>query len=77
MVETDNYDECVKLKHDNEKLKTTNTIVLETLDHYGDLILENKKLKEEKKRLEMVKMMMNLERRTRRSNWRKNISRPA
>ena len=40
MVETDNYDEYVKLKNDNEKLKkdleelkTTNTIVLETLDH--------------------------------------------
>ena len=53
VVKTDNYDEYVKLKNDNEKLKkdleelkTTNTIVLETLDHDGDLILENEKLKE-------------------------------
>ena len=48
MVETDNYDEYVKLKKDLEELKTTNTIVLETLDHDGDLILENEKLKEGK-----------------------------
>ena len=54
VVETTNYVEYVKLKHDNEKLKkefeefkTHNTIVLETLDHDGDLILENEKLKEE------------------------------
>ena len=51
-------DEYVKLKHDNEKLKKefeefkiNNTIVLETLDHDGDLILENEKLKEENKKL--------------------------
>ena len=62
VVETDNYDEYVKLKHDNEKLKkdleelkTTNTIVLETLDHDGDLILENEKLKEENKKLKEEK----------------------
>ena len=62
MVETDNYDEYVKLKHDNEKLKkdleelkTTNTIVLETLDHDGDLILEIEKLKEENKKLKEEK----------------------
>ena len=54
VVETDNYDEYVKLKHDNEKLKkdleelkTTNTIVLETLEN-EKLKKENKKLKEEK-----------------------------
>ena len=52
----------VKLKNDNEKLKkdleelkTTNTIALETLDHDGDLILENEKLKEENKRLKEEK----------------------
>ena len=44
--------------HDNEKLnkefeefKIHNTIVLENLDHDGDLILENEKLKEENKKL--------------------------
>ena len=58
MVECNDYDEYVKLKHDNEKLKKEfeefkihNTIVLENLDHDGDLILENEKLKEENKKL--------------------------
>ena len=53
MVEADDYDEFVKLKNDNEKLKkdfeeikSHNTIMLETHDHDGDLILENEKLKE-------------------------------
>ena len=62
MVETDNYDEYVKLKHENEKLKkdleklsTTNTIVIENLDHDCDIALENEKLKEENKRLKMEK----------------------
>ena len=62
MVETDNYDEYVKLKHDNKKLKkdlkeikSHNTIVLETLDYDGDLILENEKLKEENKKLKEKK----------------------
>ena len=62
MVETDSYDEYVKLKNDNEKLKkdleelkTTNTIVLETLDHDDDLILENEKLREENKKLKKEK----------------------
>ena len=55
VVEADDYDEFVKLKNDNEKLKkdleelkTTKSVVLETLDHDGDLILENEKLKEGK-----------------------------
>ena len=46
VVESNNYDEYVKLKHENEKLKkdlkelsTSNIIVIETLDHDGDLIL--------------------------------------
>ena len=58
VVEADDYDEFVKLKNDNAKLKkdleeikSHNTIVLETLDHDGDLILENEKLKEENKKL--------------------------
>ena len=58
MVECNDYDEHVKLKHDNEKLKKefeefkiNNTIVLETLDYDGNLILENEKLKEENKKL--------------------------
>ena len=62
VVECNDYDEYVKLKQDNEKLKKEfeefkihNTIVLETLDHDGDLILENEKLKEENKRLKMKK----------------------
>ena len=52
VVETDNYDEYIKLKNDNEKLKkdleeikSHNTIVLETLDHDGELMLENEKLR--------------------------------
>ena len=62
MVETDSYDEYIKLKNDNEKLKidleeikSHNTIVLETLDHDSDLILENEKLKEENKKLKEEK----------------------
>ena len=62
MVEADDYDEFVKLKNDNEKLKkdleeikSHNTIVLETLDHDGDLMLENEKLKEENKKLKEEK----------------------
>ena len=39
------------LKKDLEEIKSHNTIVLETLDHDGDLILENEKLKEENKKL--------------------------
>ncbi|XP_066385251.1 uncharacterized protein [Miscanthus floridulus] len=62
VVETNNYNEYVKLKHENEKLKkdleklsTTNTIVIENLDHNCDVALENEKLKEENKRLKMEK----------------------
>ena len=45
VVEADDYDEFVKLKNENEKLKkeleklaTTNTIVLETLDNDHDMV---------------------------------------
>ena len=62
MVEIENYDEYIKIKNENEKLKkdleeltTTSTIVIETLDHDGGLILENEKLKEENKRLKKEK----------------------
>ena len=62
VVEADDYDEFIKLKNDNKKLKkdleeikSHNTIMLETLDHDGDLILENEKLKEENKKLKEEK----------------------
>jgi hypothetical protein len=58
VVESDNYDDYAKLKSENEKFKkdlekatTTNTIVIENLDNDQELTLENKKLKEENKRL--------------------------
>ena len=61
MVESDNYDNYVKLKNENEKLKkdlkklsTTNTIVIENLDKDYDMALENEMLKE-KKRLKVEK----------------------
>ena len=48
MVESDNYDDYVKLKNENKKLKkgleklsTTNTIVIENLDNDHDMALEN------------------------------------
>jgi regulator of replication initiation timing len=44
---------------DLEKLATTNTIVLETLDNDHDMALQNEVLREENKRLKMEK---NLER---------------
>ena len=47
MVESDNYDDYVKLKNENEKLKkdleklsTANTIVIENLDNDPDMALE-------------------------------------
>ena len=53
MVESDNYDEYVKLNNENEKLKhdlkklsTTNTIVIKNLNNDCDIALENEKLKE-------------------------------
>ena len=62
VIESDNYDDYVKLKNENEKLKkdleklsTTNTIVIENLDHDCDIALENEKLKQENKRLKMEK----------------------
>ena len=62
VVECNDYDEFVKLKHDNarlkkdlEELKTTKSIVLETLVHDDGLILENEKLKEENKKFNEVK----------------------
>ena len=60
VVELDNYDDYVKLKNENEKLKkdleklsTTNTIVIENLDNDHDLTLENKMLRKENKRLKL------------------------
>ena len=54
VVESDNYDDYVKLKNENEKFKkdleklsTTNTIVIENLDYDCGIALENEKLKEE------------------------------
>ena len=82
VVECNDYDEFVKLKNDNarlkkdlEEIKSHNTIVLETLDHDGDLILENEKLKEENKKLKEEKNNDALKKRTRSSSWRKSISR--
>ena len=75
VVESDNYNEYVKIKNENAKLKkdlvnlsTINTIVIETLDHDGDLILENEKLKEENKRLKKEKIMMSSKKRKRSSS---------
>jgi hypothetical protein len=88
VVESHNYDDYIKLKNENEKLKkdlekasTTNTIVIENLDNDHNLALENEMLREENKRLKKEKilrsnqLMMNLEKRTRNLSWRKNISR--
>ena len=62
VVESDNYNDYVKLKNENKKLKkdleklsTTNTIVIENLDNDHDMALENEMLREENKRLKMEK----------------------
>jgi hypothetical protein len=60
VVESDNHDDYIKLKNENEKLKkdlekasTTNTVVIENLDNDHDMTLENEMLREENKRLKM------------------------
>jgi hypothetical protein len=60
VVESNNYDDYIKLKNKNEKLKkdlekasTTNTVVIENLDNDDDMALENDMLREENKRLKM------------------------
>ena len=60
--ESDNYDDYIKVKNENENLKkdleklsTTNTIVIENLDNNHDMALENQMLKEENKKLKMEK----------------------
>jgi hypothetical protein len=62
VVESDNYDDYVKLKNENEKLKkdpeklsNTNAIVIENLDNNHDMALENEMLREENKRLKLEK----------------------
>ena len=62
VVESDHYDDYVKLKNENEELKkdleklsTTNTIVIENLDKDYDMALENVILKEENKGLKVEK----------------------
>ena len=59
-----------------KKLSTTNIIVIENLDKDYDMDLENEMFKEENKRLKVEKIMMNLEKKTRSSSWRKSILRP-
>ena len=62
MVESDNNDDYVKLKNENEKLKkdlekvsTTNTIVIENLDNDHDMAIKNEMIREENKRLKLEK----------------------
>ena len=81
VVEANDYDEFVKLKNDNKKLKkdleelkATKSIVLETIVHHDGLILENEKLKDENKKLKEEKNNDALKK-TRSSSWRKSILR--
>jgi hypothetical protein len=62
VVDSNNYDDYIKLKNENEKLKkdleklaTTNMIVIENLDNDYDMTLEVEMLIEENKRLKMEK----------------------
>ena len=82
VVECNDYDEYVKLKNDNAKLKkdlevikSHNTIVLETLDHDGELMLENEKLKEENKKLKEEKNNDALKEENKKLKLEKSISR--
>jgi hypothetical protein len=58
VVESHNFDDYAKLKNENKKLKkdlekatTTNTIVIENLDHDQELVKEIEKLKKENNNL--------------------------
>jgi hypothetical protein len=61
VVESDNYDDYIKVKSENEKdlekLSTTNTIMIENRDNDHDLTLENEILREENKRLKLEKAL--------------------
>ena len=55
--------------------RLTKSVVLETLDHDGELMLENEKLKEENKKLKEEKNNDALKEEYRSLWWRKSISR--
>jgi hypothetical protein len=62
VVVADHYDDYVKIKNENEKLKkdleklaSTNTIVIEKQEEDYDMALDNEMLREENKRLKMEK----------------------
>ena len=83
VVESDNYDDYVMLKNENEKLKkdlekllTTNTIVIENLDNNHDMALDNEMLREENQKLKMEKNHDKLREENKNLSWRKSISRP-